>query len=816
MWINFLKVAIRNIVRNKTYSLINILGLSIGLASCIVISLYVYNESIYDQFWTDSNQIYRVNTTWGSEGGEIKYATSPPTLANVLINEVPEVEAVARLFKWGDFTLRPDTDSSNVFRETNVNLADQNFFSVFRNRLLAGNPESVLIEPGSIVLSESAAIRYFGQEFYNQNEIVGRNILGGKDGGTIWHITAIMKDIPVNSHQQFEILISSWDEFNDSEIWTWNIMHTYVLLSKNSNDKSSLENISLKLDDIVQKHAMPYMGIDYEQYKREGNTMVYSLQPITDIHLRSNFLREMHPNGDIQYVYILSLIAFFILLIACVNFTNLSTALGAQRAKEVGIRKSLGSFKTQLIGQFLVESLLFSFIAIMIALGLVELFNLFLIDVFQLYFTVGLFDKWYFVVGLIVIAAVVGLLAGIYPSFYLTAFKPVDVLKGKLSNNIKSGGLRNTLVIFQFTVSIGLIISTWIVNDQINYIRNKNLGYDRENVLIIQNDREIDERREEFKNILKSHSEILDASFSTGIPAMALQSFKVMDIKIEGEERYETFRWFGIDHTFLPTLNMELVDGRNLSNDIVSDSFGIIFNQKAVSSLGLVDPVGKDIIIDQGEDIGRRLKIIGVVKDFNYESFYREIKPLGMEFRRDYRYKDYISIRFAPGKVRQAVDIVKSEWSKFEPDVPLSYNFLDQSYEDLFAAELRLEKLFKLFTSLAIFIAILGLMGLAAYITEHRKKEIGIRKVLGASVMRIILMLSGNFTRMALVGFLIAIPLAYYLMNQWLADFVYKININVMIFIWAGLSAIGIVLIAVSYQAIKAALNNPVNALKEE
>ena len=241
MWINFLKVALRNIVRNKTYSLINILGLSIGLASCIVISLYVYNESIYDEFWTNSNQIYRVNTTWGSEGGEIKYATSPPTLANVLLNEVPEVEAVARLFKWGDFTLRPDTDSSNVFRETNVNLADQNFFRVFRNRLLAGNAESALIEPGSIVLSESAAIRYFGQGFYNQNEIVGRNILGGKDGGTIWHITAIMKDIPVNSHQQFEILISSWDEFNDSEIWTWNIMHTYVLLGKNSNDKLSLD-----------------------------------------------------------------------------------------------------------------------------------------------------------------------------------------------------------------------------------------------------------------------------------------------------------------------------------------------------------------------------------------------------------------------------------------------------------------------------------------------------------------------------------------------------------------------------------------------
>ena len=814
MWINFLKVAIRNIVRNKTYSIINILGLSIGLASCIVISLYVYNESIYDQFWTDSNQIYRVNTTWGSEGGEIKYATSPPTLANVMLNEVPEVEAVARLFKWGDFTLRPDTDSSNVFRETNVNLADQNYFRVFRNRLLAGNPESALTEPGSIVLSESAAIRYFGQEFYNQNEIVGRNILGGKDGGTLWHITAIMKDIPANSHQQFEILISSWDEFNDSEIWTWNIMHTYVLLNKNSNDKSSLNNISLKLDDIVEKHAMPYMGVEYEQYKREGNTMIYSLQPITDIHLRSNFLREMRPNGDIQYVYILSLIALFILLIACVNFTNLSTALGAQRAKEVGIRKSLGSFNTQLISQFLVESMLFSILAILIALGLVELFYLFLIDAFQLYFTVGLFDKWYFIAILTLMVLFVGLIAGIYPSFYLTAFRPVDVLKGKLSNNIKSGGLRNTLVIFQFTVSIGLIISTLVVNDQINYIRSKNLGYDRENVLIIQNDREIEERREDFKNVLKAHSEILEASFSTGIPA--LQSFKVRDYTVEGEERGDGFRWFEIDDTFLETMNMELVAGRNLSKDIASDSFSIILNQKAVARLGLSDPIGKFIIINIGANDERKVKIVGVVKDFNYESFYSEIRPLGMEYRRGYVFKDYISIRIAPGKTLEAVDIVKSEWSKFEPEVPLSYNFLDQSYENIFKAEFRLEKLFKLFTFLAIFIAALGLMGLAAYITEHRKKEIGIRKVLGASVTRLILMLTENFTRLALAGFLIAVPLAYYMMHQWLTNFVYKVNINTIIFLWAGLSAIGIALITVSYQAIKAALSNPVNALKEE
>jgi putative ABC transport system permease protein len=812
MIIHYLTTSFRFLRRNAVFSLINIAGLSIGLASCIVIFLYLLSELSYDRFWTHHERIFRINSSWNSEKGTARYATSPPTLVPTLLNELPEIEAATRIFKWNDFTLRPDSDSSNVFRETNVFMADENYFRVFQDRLIVGNPLTALKNPVSIVLTESAAIRYFGREFYESNVIVGRNILGGRDGGTLWQITGIMKDIPINSHQNFEILISSktfGDEFDNSQVWTWNVMYSYVLL----NEQAKSESLNEKLNSIIDRYVIPYISYSARDLATFGQPMSFGFMPLTDIHLKSNYLKEISLNGSIRLVYVFLSVAVLILLIACVNFMNLSTALSSRRAKEVGIRKSLGSHYRSLLIQFLGESVLVSLISMLMALGISELFMIYLRNTMDLQFLYTPYNSPYFIPALIFISIFAGMLASLYPSIFMSNLKPVAVLKSK-AINLSRNSIRNVLVVFQFMISVGLIICVLVIRDQVEYILSKDLGFEKENVLVIQNDREIDERREEFKSRLLQYPAIVAASFSTGIPA--LNEFRIRDYKVEGSQTSIGFRWYEIDDSFIKTLDLDLIDGRNFSGLIASDSSGLILNEAAVAELGLTQPIGKTIIINEGDVDERKVTVLGVVKNFNYESLRREIMPLGMEFLHTYYFKDYVSIRIQPGMERAAVKIIQELWKEFEPDVPITYSFLDSNFDSMFKTEMTMEKIFKSLTGLAIFISCMGLFGLAAFSTEQKGKEIGIRKVLGASAPGIFILFSSRFIKLSSIGFLLAAPVTFYFTNEWISGFAYHSPISPWNFLIAGGITILLAILTVAYQSIKLSLVNPAEILKED
>lgn len=810
---NYIKIAVRNSIKNKLYSFINVFGLSVGLAAFIFITLYVYEETHYDTFWDSADRIIRIDGAWTSNEGESRYATAPPPLAGQLMAQVPEIESVTRMLKWSDFTLRPSTDLDRIFRETNVYIADQKYFEVFQGRLKHGNPSTALVHPLSIVISESVARRYFGPGTDLQG-LIGAHILGGKDASTVWKITGIMEDIPSTSHKEFEMMVSMSSfgtEFSGNENWAWNIMHTYALIQEAGQYDLAVGAIEQKLDLIIRDYVLPYMG---RPSTGGSDGVKYYVQPLQDIHLHADYLREMKPNSDITYVYIFGAVAVLILLIACVNFTNLATALSAKRTKEVGVRKTLGSRSSYLVVQFLVESLLFSFVATALALGMIELTVLLFGADFDLRFAGKLFDTPGFLWILLSLAVITGLVAGIYPALVLTRFKPTDVLKGELIPGHSAFTLRHILVVFQFTASIGLIISTGIISDQVKFMENKRLGFEKENVIIIENDREIEEHRSRFKEALEAHPEILEVSFTTGIPA--LDRFMVRDFTVEGSTGSMGIRWFEVDEDFVPTMDMEIVEGRNFRWGSPSDSLGILLNQQAVLALGLEDPVGKNITINQGAEDEHTAVVLGIVKDFHFESLHRQVKPLGMEYLRNYALKDFISLRTAPGKTSEALGIIKNAWTAFEPQVPITYHFLDQDFEALHRSEQRLAQLFAVFSALALLIAGLGLFGLAAYITQQRSREISIRKVLGATVSQIVFMLLKNFAWLAMLGLLIASLAVFFGMEEWLNSFAFRTSIRIEQFVIAAVVTGVILIFSVSYQALKVAMENPVNHLKEE
>jgi putative ABC transport system permease protein len=806
-----LKIFGRYVLRNKLYSIINLVGLSVGLASSILILRYIQFESSYDNFWTDHDRILRINSSFIAPEGESRYATAPPPLAPTLIREVPEIDHATRILKWSDFTLRPDTDSSNVFRETNVYIADKSFFKVFKDRLVKGDENTALSNPVSMVLSESAAKKYFGEGY--DNDILDRNILGGGDGSTVWNITGIMKDIPVNSHMDFDIIISMstfGGEFTDNPIWSWNIMHTYVLLNNNYNNSEGHGDLAAKLDQVAQNHALPNMASDANRPPNSNEGVAYYLQPLSSIHFSPNYLREMTPNGSITSVYIFAVVAILILLIACVNFTNLSTALALRRTREVGIRKVMGSGPSSIMIQFLMESVAFSFAALILSLGLVELVLLFVQDQLQLNIADGIINWQAWAIPLMVL--VTGVVAGIYPSVVLAGFKPIQVLSGKDRTELSGGLFRKSLVVFQFAISIGLVICTGIISDQFELLTHKTLGLDKENVIIIQNDREIDERRGEFTAALGKYPEIISSGFCTGIPFM--KQFMVRDFTVD--ERSDGVRWFQIDENFVETMKLSIVEGRNFKAGVASDSMGIILNQKAIFDLGITDPIGREIIINKGSEDERKVHIVGVVEDFHYESLHHDVKALGMEFLRGYDILDFIVVRTVGGKSTEAVDKVRSAWNEFEPNVPITYRFLDEDYDALYKAEQNMTLIFRLFAGMAILIAGMGLFGLAVLVARQRTKEIGIRKVLGASVSQLVMMLIHSFGVLALSGFIVASPVVLYAMNKWLSTFPFRVGISFWVFVEAAMIGLLVTVATISYQAIRVAKENPVQALKEE
>ncbi len=816
MLTNYLKLTFRNFKKQKYYAILNIFGLALGVASVIIISKYVIQEQGFDRFYEHSHQIFRLNTSYKNQDDHTIYATTPPPLHEVLIEEVPEVKAATVLFKWGDYTLRPDNNFEHVFRETNVWHAGKDFFKVFNYGWIEGDPETALSEPDYVVLPKSVAIRYFGVEAFENKTILGKSLLGGKDGGHARKITGIIEDQPANSHIDFDILVPamSLKDIHESQNWSWNIMHTYFRLdNKVKVNDGNLNAVKQKLHQITKKYAIPSFGFNsYQEFENTGSSFEYLIQPLTNIHLHSNLLREMKANGNINYVYTFFIVGIFVLIIAVVNFVNLSTAQSGKRAKEVGVKKVLGSDRQLLLKQFLFESICYAFIAMIIGLGIVELAMLYFGDFF------GLFPKYQVInaYNLMVITLgtiLLGIVAGLYPAIYLSSFQPAKILKGTNSNGFQGQKFRNGLVIFQLIISTTLIGCTLIVKEQVAFIQDRNLGFDKENVIVIQNDREIDERRLEFTNYLSEKSDIQHVAFSTGLPG--IKNFHMRNFSKDAGDSGFGIRWYEGDDNYLNTLSMKILDGRNFDHHFGDDSSAIILNQAAVSIMGLEDPVGKTIIKNLGAPDEQEMKIIGVVEDFNYESLHEKIEPLAIEFLDNYIFKDYITVRYEGNNPKQALASIKEAWELFEPEIPFNHSFLDKDFDRLFKSEIKLSQMFSLFTFLGMLTASLGLVGLAAFMTESRKKEIGIRKVFGANINKIVLLLLRGFLAMSLIGFLIAAPIIYYFMNYWLAGFEYKIEQSLHLLLFAGLISTFIVILTIGYQTFAAARLNPVKSLKE-
>ena len=801
MFKNYFIIAFRNLLSKKFYSIINILGLSIGLTSCILIFFYIYHELSYDTLHTKADRIYRVGLYGKISNQEIATTVTCPPLAFTAVEEFPEVENATRIFHfYGNPTIRY---GETVIAEEKVYFADSTFFDVFSFKLLEGNPATALTAPNSLVITEDVAQKYFGNE-----PALGKIVLVG-DEKIPHEVTGILEKIPSNVHFRFNMLrsMASLELSRDGD-WFNNSFITYLLLHEGASPAS----LKAKLPELVEKYVGPeiqrYMGISLETFSQQGNQYGYFLQPLLDIHLYSNLKEELEPNGDITYIYIFAAIAFFIILLACINFMNLATARSANRAKEVGIRKTLGSLRSSLVWQFMTESVLLSLIATILAVVaasiLLSPFN----NIAGKDISGELFTTPWFLLSLLGLMLIVGMLAGSYPAFYLSSFRPVEVLKGKLKAGMKSSGIRNMLVVFQFFISITLIICTLLVYKQLEYARKKNLGFEKENVVVIYGlQRLSDGQQTTFKQALLNQSQVVDASISTNIPPGSISTTIVRETATKEDISLYTY-W--VDYDYLPTMQIELLEGRNFSRSFSTDTAAVLLNEAAVQAFGLEDPLNEEVVY---VGVNQPYKVIGVIKDFNFESLRKEIRPLALRLTTQ---GACLAARITSDNVPNTLTLIESIWDQHAPDESFQYAFLDENYDALFRAEQRLGKVFSIFTGLAIIVACLGLLGLAAFMAEQRTKEIGIRKVMGASVTNVILLLSKDFTKLVIIAFVLAIPVAYFIIKKWLEGFAFRTNIDPGVFLLAGISALLIAWFTVSWQSIKAALANPVDSLRNE
>lgn len=799
---NYFLIAIRHILKQKFYSFINILGLTIGIAASLFIILYITDEINYDRFHTNIDRLYRVGLNGKLAGQEVHVVSTPPPLASALVNEVPGVEHAVRLWQWGDVVIRYE---DKVFTEDLIFHTDSNFFKVFSFELLEGDPETALKEPNSMVITETIARKFFGDGDY-----LGKIITFSNDNKAM-KVTGVIEDAPHNSHIKYNYLVSfSSNDFGKSDQWLSNSLNTYFTVYEETNIDDVLSTLN---NDLIPKYVGPqiqqFLGISLDQFLEQDGAYGYFVNAVKDIHLHSDVDGELEPPGDIAYIYIFVAIGLFILMIASINFMNLSTAKSSGRAREVGLRKTLGSLKTQLILQFLIESIIYSFVAVVLAVLLVSIllsqFNL--LSGKELEFSQLITPSM--ILGLVGLLLFIGLLAGSYPAFYLTRFKITEVFKGSVAKGTKGGWIRGSLVVVQFVISIGLIICTVLVYRQLQYTQNKNLGFDKEKVMVISNVSRLESNKKAFKDALQSDANIVAASYSNSvIPGV---NNTTIFRKPESDEDHIIGLYFA-DHEHFDVMGFELAAGRNFSRDFLSDSTAMLVNEAIVDAMGWDDPIGQRLIsFNSGEPM--EITCIGVLKDYNFESLRDNIRPIMIrlgDFGND------MTVRYTHDDPREAVKLVESKWKEMAPSEPFEFAFLDERFDEMYRAEQRLGVLFTIFTGLAIFIACLGLFGLAAFTADQRTKEIGIRKAMGASSISIVALLSNEFVKFIAIAFLISIYPAYYVISSWLENFAYRISIDWWVFVSSGLAALVIALLTVSFQSIKASRLNPANTLRYE
>lgn len=794
---NYLKVAFRNILKQKFYSAINILGLSIGIASCLLIVLYINFELGYDKFHTDADRIYRVDLHGKIAGQEINTATTCGPLAGALESEVPEVAMATRLQQDNGYVIRY---GDKVFTENNITYADSNFFEFFSFKLLKGDLKTALKEPNSIVVTEDMAQKYFGDA-----EPLGQVLELDK----AFKVTGVVENPPFDSHFRFDFLFSaSTANWLNSGVWLNNNLYTYFKLKPNTTTDNFPEHFNAFVEKYVGPDIEKFMGISLDAMKEQGGEYGYYLTKLTDIHLNSNSRDQIEASGEKSYIYIFMAVAGFILLIACINFMNLSTAKSAGRAKEVGLRKTLGSFRSHLIFQFLTESTIFAVVATLLAYFIVwqALPGFNYISGKQL--TANLLLSPSFLLSALGIIILVGILAGSYPAFYLTSFNVSEVLKGKVRDGMKGGAIRSTLVVLQFSISIFLIICTGVIYHQLQYFQNRNMGIDRQNVLIINNTGYLENNREAFREALKKESNIVDASYTTNVvPGVNNTTL----FRKPGSDTDHLMGRYYADYSHMNVLGFEMAAGRFFSEDFPSDSTSAVINEAAAKEFAWDNAVGEEFITFDNDN-ETKIKIVGIIKDFNFESLRTDIRPLIIQLGTR---SNQMMLRYQ-GDAQNAIATAEKNWKEIAPNQPFDYVFLDQSFDALFRSEQRMGYIFSIFTGLAIFIASLGLIGLSAFTAERRTKEIGVRKVMGASNTSVLIMLNKEFTRLIVVSFILAAPFSWWMMTKWLADFSYRTSIDPWIFVMAGLSTFIIAWLTVSWQSYKAARANPVVSLKSE
>ena len=799
---NYLKTAYRSLLKNKGFTILNVLGLSVGLATCLLIVFYVVDELSYDRFNTKTDRIYRISTDAKLNGNAGIYATSEVTWNNILKTSFPQVEKVARLIDKDGLFLSPQKfyikkNNADIL-ERKVVFTESSIFDVFTLPMIDGKPAHALDEPNTAVITESTAKKYF-----NKVDVTGLT-LTINDTNT-YKITGVIKDIPKQSHFHYDFFLSfSSRPESKATGWGYAGLHNYLLLKPGTN----VAKLEKALTDIDIKNSY-----NPSTWTTGDNHLRMFLKPLVDIHLRDiDAQYPLEKGGNIQHVYIFSLIAIFILLIACVNFMNLSTARSSNRAKEVGVRKVLGSARKYLVAQFLTESvlitLLSAIVAVALAFMLLPLFN----QMADKQLVVTSQTIVWLIPSLLIIVLVVGFLAGSYPALYLSSFQPIAVLKGKISAGFKGGFLRSFLVVFQFSISIFLIIGTLVIYNQLSYIQNKNLGFDRNQVLVIKNTNTLGKQAKILKNELKQLPGVSNATMSSYQPTgdESLKTGLFPHRKIDIKEDILTEFW-SVDEDYINTMGLHLIGGRNFSKDMSSDTAAMIVNEAFARKYGQLDPLNKDVFRDS---FGlQQYHIIGVVKDFNFASLKDNIGPLAMVYDTD---NGAISVKIHSANLTALMSQIENRWKGLSPGQPFTYSFMDQDFDATYRVEQRFGSMFISFSTLAIIIACLGLFGLAAYAAEQRTKEIGIRKVLGANISTIVGMLSMDFIKLVLISMLIATPLAWWVMQKWLQDFAYRTTIQWYILAAAGFTAIIIAFITISFQSIKAALSNPINSLRSE
>ena len=779
MFKNYLKIAFRNIKKHKAYSFINITGLAFGMACCLLILFWVQDELSFNNFFKNSDQIYRINKKY-QMGNEVSYNSSTPyPLAQAAKDKYAEIIDATKFFRTSALIKYED----KIFNERRVCVTDSCFFEIFTFKFIKGDHQKALAQPTSMVITEAIAQKYFGD-----HDPIGKVVT--LDNRNDFTITGVIQDIPSNSDIEFDIFVSTAKMVNPNfyEEWGSHSLHTHVLLQQ----ETAVKNLEQKLSEMIQ-----------ERLPEEKISL--TLQPLSDIHLYSIDGKK----AGMSYVYLFSVIAIFILTIACINFINLSTARSEKRAKEVGLRKVVGANRLQIIRQFFGESIIFTLIALAAALLLVEFFQSPFNNVTGKNLNITAFNSS-FIIGLMLIAIFTGLVAGSYPALFLSSFQPITALKGTISQRFKNKFFRKILVIIQFSLSIMLLIGTGIIYNQLQYMQKKDLGFNKENVLYLGMNRTLRENYDAFKNELLQNRDIVGTTRTSELPT---EIWSIMrGIKWEGKESSEgaAFGFAAIDQDYIETMNMEIVQGRNFSIKFPSDTSNFIFNEKAINVMGMADPIGKPFVLDEDA----RGTIVGVVKDFHFLPLTNAMEPLILMIQPGFYREVLVKIR--SDNMKKTIRHIENAWKKISPDYPFEYHFLDERFEANYRDELRAGKIFQYFVIIAIFISCLGLLGLASFTAEQKTKEIGVRKVLGASIPRIVFLLIKEFTKWVILSNLIAWPIAYFAMNSWLQNFAYRVNIGILTFILSAIVALVIAVMTVSYQSIKAALANPVESLQYE